>query len=37
MVTQLIKKFFSLDEKLTLSNLQQERQKVSKGVTRLHP
>lgn len=32
MVTQFMKKFFALDEKLTLSDLQQERQRVSKGL-----
>ena len=32
MVTQFMKKFFALDEKLTLSDLQQERQKVSEGL-----
>ena len=32
MVTQFLKKFFTLDEKLTLPDLQQERQKVSEGL-----
>ena len=29
---QFMKKFFALDEKLTLSNLQHEKQRVSKGL-----
>ena len=32
MVTHFMKKFFALDEKLTLSDLQQERQRVSEGL-----
>lgn len=32
MATQFMKKFFALDEKLTLPNLQQERQRVSEGL-----
>lgn len=32
MATQFMKKFFTLDEKLTLSDLQQERQRISKGL-----
>ena len=32
MATQFMKKFFALDEKLTLSDLQQEKQKVSQGL-----
>ena len=32
MDTQFMKKFFAMDEKLTLSNLQQERQMVSEGL-----
>lgn len=30
--TQFMRKFFALDEKLTLSNLQQERQRISEGL-----
>ena len=32
MATQFMKKFFTLDEKLTLLDLQQEKQKVSEGL-----
>ena len=32
MATQFMKKFFSLEEKLTLSDLQQEKQRVSEGL-----
>ena len=32
MATQFMKKFFALDEKLTLLNLQQERQRISEGL-----
>ena len=32
MANQFMKKFFALDEKLTLSDLQQERQRISKGL-----
>ena len=36
MATQFMKKFFALDENLTLLDLQQERQRVSEGVIGLH-
>lgn len=32
MATQFMKKLFALDEKLTLSDLQKEKQKISKGL-----
>lgn len=32
MATQFMKKSFTLDKKLTLSNLQQERQRISEGL-----
>ena len=32
MATQFMKKFFALDEKLTLLDLQQERQRISEGL-----
>jgi len=32
MATKFMKKFSALDEKLTLSDLQQERQRISKGL-----
>ncbi|KAK9997930.1 hypothetical protein SO802_017533 [Lithocarpus litseifolius] len=32
MATQFMKKFFALDEKITLLDLQQERQRIFKGI-----